>query len=65
MNTTDKYVYSDEALRVKLPEFLQRVQDTYYEYNRNSLPWRPDTEDDALVRELKDRWVTWRSKENL
>ena len=48
------YVYSAEAQRIKFPEFLKRVQDTYYEYNRNSLPWRPhDEEDDEFAEQLK------------
>ena len=54
------YIYSDEAQRIKFQEFLKRVQDTYYEYNRNALPWRPhDEENDVFPEELRNRHLPY------
>ena len=50
-----KYKYSDEANRVGLVDFLDRVQKTYYEYNRHALPWQPEKTDQVLVDDLRER----------
>ncbi|XP_046857376.1 uncharacterized protein LOC124450775 isoform X2 [Xenia sp. Carnegie-2017] len=44
------YVYSDEAQRIKLQDFLQRVQDTYYKYNSHWLSSKPDITTEELKR---------------
>ena len=46
------YVYSNEAQRIKLQDFLQRVQDTYYKYNSHWLSSKPDVTTEELKRGL-------------
>ena len=47
--------YSEEALRVGLPSFLDKVKSYYYEYNRDNIAWDPDLRGDRL-REAKLYW---------
>ncbi|XP_046857665.1 uncharacterized protein LOC124451075 [Xenia sp. Carnegie-2017] len=49
-STKSIYVYSDEAQRIKLQNFLQRVQDTYFKYNPHTLTWEPQIRTDELKR---------------
>ncbi|XP_028412246.1 uncharacterized protein LOC114535063 [Dendronephthya gigantea] len=52
-----KYVYSDEAQRIKFPDFLKRVQDTYYEYNRDQFAWQSHKNVAEITDDLKTRSV--------
>ncbi|KAM7443428.1 hypothetical protein ABFA07_007884 [Porites harrisoni] len=38
-------LYSEEAKRAKLPQFLKQVQTEYYALNPNSVAWQPDIEE--------------------
>lgn len=38
-------LYSEEANRTKLPQFLKQVQTEYYALNPNSVAWQPDIEE--------------------
>lgn len=38
-------LYSEEATRAKLPQFLKQVQTEYYALNPNSVAWQPDIEE--------------------
>lgn len=42
---TDVCSFSEEATRVKLPQFLKKVQTEYYALNPNSVAWQPDIEE--------------------
>lgn len=40
--------YSEEAMRVGLPSFLDKVKAHYYEYNPHNIAWDPDLKKDQL-----------------
>ena len=47
--------YSDEANRVRLPDFLQRVQSEHYVMNANNVPWKPITDEKEAAEHTKTR----------
>lgn len=47
-------LYSEEAKRAKLPQFLKEVQTEYYALNPNSVAWQPDI--DELEEHVKQRY---------